>query len=158
VANQFTNPAVLAEGHFVSEHWLRFSEILHDFNPEMELRWIPPEKRDDVTTSKPYAIVHAPENRPHYIVMFASELDDPREILARLFAGDIRRQRNLLDIIDQQNAANEAFRLKQHDEELEVTSDFMHFLMTNRSKWFINTRHPITGEMLHLDHNGRRRR
>jgi hypothetical protein len=34
----------------------------------------------------------------------------------------------------------------------------MHFLMTNRSKWFINTRHPITGEMLHLDHNGRRRR
>lgn len=156
--NQFSDPSMLVENHYSSEKWARFSEILGDFNPDLELRWIPPEHRTDPKDSlRPYAIVHSRAGQKEYVVMFATELDDPQEILARLFAGDVHRNKSFLEMLDAQNAAVEAFRLKEQMAQREVEADFAHFLMTNRSKWFIKTDHPVTGEKLRLDHNGRRR-
>lgn len=129
--DQFDNPAVLTEeGYFVSDKWLRLSEILHDYNPDLELRWIPPANRSDGDRSRPYAIVHSPHGRPAYVVMFAGELDEPQAILARIFAGDTSRN-NVLGNLDAKEAARQAFELHERADRMAELED--------QARWFAGT-------------------
>jgi len=129
--HQFDDPAVLTEeGHFVSEKWLRLSEILQDFNPDITLNWIPPQHRTDVDRSKPYAIVHSPRNQPPYVIMFAGETDNPQEVLARIWSGDTSRQ-NVMANVAAMDAAEKAFKLKQEIDQREQLMD--------EAAWFAGT-------------------
>lgn len=147
--HMFDNPAAMTEeGVFVDSNWLRLSEILHDFDPYMELRWIPPQNRTS-PTSKPYAICHCLPNRNPYVILFASELDDPVQILATLWEGKVQNG-NILNKLDAIEKAKEAFRLKQNMEELEDLGDQYHFLLTNRSPWVTRWKRP-DGTIIKLD-------
>lgn len=142
------------DGRWVSEKFMRLSEIIKDYDPELELRWIPPEKRTR-EDGKPYCIVHRQANGNEYIVMHAGEADEPEHILAKLWTGD-NRKHNTLEYLESLDAAREAFRMKEQMDIAEAQKDFAAFLM-GTEKNFINTRHPITGEMLKLDSQLRRR-
>lgn len=150
--------ALLSEdGYFRSEKMLRLAEILEDFSPELELRWIPPDKRNDVDKSKPYCIVHIPSNRakPSYVVMYVTELDDPVDVLARLWYGDTRRD-DVLRKVEAREAAEKAFQMKKHMEETQEKADLFHFLMTNRSKFWTSYKDD-KGNLVKLDDQRRRR-
>lgn len=150
--------ALLSEdGYFRSEKMLRLAEILEDFSPEMELKWIPPDKRNNVDKSKPYCIVHTPSdrNKPPYVVMYATETDDPVDILARLWYGDTRRD-NVIRKVEAREAAQRAFELKQQMEETQEKADLFHFLMTNRSKYWTSYKDD-QGKTIKLDDQRRRR-
>lgn len=139
-------------GEWVSEDFQRLAEIIKDYDPYLELRWIPPGQRDsDADKKNPYCIV---DTRSNYIVMFASERDNPQTILARLWSADNGRG-SVLDRIDAENAAAEAFRLKSQLDEEEMKKDFAAWLIGTK-KNFIHTTNPVTGEKLKLDDQLRR--
>lgn len=154
MAHMFDNPAILVQDHFVGEKWVRLNEILQDFSPEFYLAWIPPEKRENRDTSKPYAVVHEPSNgKPSYIVMFAGELDDPASVLARLIRGDTRR-RDVMGDLEASQLAQEAFDRKQKWEAAEEAMDQARFLAAspkNYIKWKTSD-----GKLVTLDSNRRR--
>lgn len=155
--HQFDDPAVLTEGNvFVDSKWLRFSEILQDYNPEYELRWIPPVNRTNADSSKPYAIVHTPsDGKPPYIVMFAGELDNPQDVIATLWAGDLRRH-NVMAQLDLKEMARQVFEAKVEQEKQEALRDQAAFLMdSSRSKNWVNWVSP-SGEKVKLDSFRRR--
>lgn len=148
--DQFADAALLTqEGVFISDKWQRLAEILEDFDPNLELRWIPPSNRTDPTDkSRPYAIVHAAPGKREYIVMFAGETDNPQNILAKLFEGNLNKS-DPNRTIDAANAAAQAFEMKRNMEEMEERHDMMHFLLTNRSKFWVNWKTP-EGEKVKL--------
>jgi hypothetical protein len=151
------NSAILTDqGYFVSEKMLRLNEIIQDYDPYLVLEWIPPDKRV-ATDGPPYRLIHTPPAKPAYVVMHITEIEanNPENILARLLAGD-NWNKNVLKTIEAKDTAQRLFTLKEHAEALEERHDMMHFLMTNRSKNWVNWKDPATGEKVKLDAHRRR--
>ena len=143
---------VTESGEWVNEDFQRLAEIVKDYDEYLELKWIPPGQRDtDADKKNPYCIV---DTRSNYIVMFASERDTPQSILARLWSADNNRG-SVLDRIDAENAAAEAFKLKSQIDDEEMKKDFTAWLMGTK-KNIIKTTNPVTGEKLKLDDQLRR--
>lgn len=140
------------DGSWVNEKFAQLAEIIQDYDPYLELQWIPPGQRDEEQDKKnPYRII---DNRSGYIVMFASDRDTPESILARLWGADNTRG-NVLESLDAQNAAAEAFRLKERMDEEELKKDFAAFLVGS-NKNYHHLKHPVTGEKMKLDDELRR--
>lgn len=119
-------------GHWVNEQFARLAEIIHDYDPYLELRWIPPDKRTDPgDSSRPYCIV---DTRSNYVVRYCSDLDDPVAVLASIFAAD-NRHGNVLNRIDAHNNAAEAFKLKEQMELQEQLQDEAAFLMATKKNY-----------------------
>jgi len=143
---------VTDDGQWVNEHFARLAEVIKDYDPYLELQWIPPGQRtEDADRKNPYRII---DSRSGYVVMFASELDTPNKILARLWGAD-NKNGSVLERMDAENAANEALRLKEKMDEEEMRRDFTAFLIGTK-KNYIKTRNPITGEFVKFDDQLRR--
>jgi hypothetical protein len=142
-------------GCFISLKMERLAEIIKDFDPYLELKWIPPSARDS-SDSMPYAVVAShPANAPYVLLRFG-ETEEPEEVLARIFMGDNTRN-NVLDTVDAHNAAKEAFRLKERLDAMYEMHDKFHFLATSRSPNFVNWgKDEETGKKIRLDSNRRR--
>jgi hypothetical protein len=144
---------VTDDGQWVNEHYHRLAEIIQDYDPCLELQWIPPGQRTDEADKKnPYRIV---DTRSDSVVMFASERDSAEEVLARLWGAD-NANGSVLDRMEARNNAAEAFNLKKKMEEDEMKRDFVDFLIGTK-KNYIDVTHPVTGEKLKLDDQLRRR-
>lgn len=123
------NPAQVADapfysqeyGEFLSSKASRLAEVLRDYNPYLELQFIPSSKRDD-TDTHPFAIRDKSPWRlgldgQGYIVRHISEreLDRPEEILTWLFEGDLSKH-GVSDIQARETArkaADELLKLKR---------------------------------------------
>lgn len=116
-------------GVWVNEHFERLARIIQDYDPQFELRWIPPEARTDPDDrKKPYVIWDLFTNNP---VLFASELDTPEDILTRLFNSD-NKYGNVLDRLDAHNAAVKAIKLKEQMDLSEERKDYISFLVKTK--------------------------
>lgn len=144
-------------GHFISEKQRRINEILHDYDPTLELQWIPPDQRsaDDVA----FRVVHRPPGRPAYVVLTASECDE--RLLARVFESDqqtaARRlggNGNLLNFIDNYNAALELTKAKEAEEKRAEAHEMAASIF--RSNKF-HYRHKIDGRLIDFDSLGHRK-
>lgn len=113
-------------GRWVNEHFERLARVVQDYDPQFELRWIPPEARSDPEDrKKPYVIWDLYTNNP---VLFASELDTPEDILARLFECD-NKNGNVLERLEAHNNAVRALELKKQMDEAEERQDYIKFLI-----------------------------
>lgn len=119
------------DGRWVSERFARLAEVVQDYDPQFELRWIPPEHRTDPNDHKRcFVIWDIVTNTP---VLFAGELDTPESILGRLFDAD-NKHGNVLERIDAHNAAIEALRLKEEMDRREEMQDKVSWLIgTNKN-------------------------
>lgn len=104
-----------ASGHALSEQHSRIAEIIRDYNPELELAWIPPSDRT-AFDAKPFAIIHNQPNGNRYVVGTFSEDQMDHRIISYLFNHDARN-RDVLSDIERENAAKELLRLKQIEDE-----------------------------------------
>lgn len=127
------DPAVPTDdGHWVSESFERLARVVQDYDPQFELRWIPPENRvSPEDTTKPYVVWDTVTNTP---VFFASELDTPVEILTRLFNGD-NKHGKVLERLDAHNAAIQALEMKKRMDEAEERNDYAAFLIGTKKNY-----------------------
>ncbi len=156
------NSTVLTEGgYFVSEKMERLSRILMDYDPQLSAKRLAMAKAETAENEAPYRLVHRPNDRQSYVVMFIYENDNPETILARIIAGDNWNHRdgqpNALARLDAQNSSAELFKLKKHADDLEEAADKFHFLFTRRSKNYVNLIDEKTGQKYKLDSDRRRR-
>ena len=120
----------------VSETHRRVAEIIQDYDPYLELHWIPPGSRGPLD-SKPWAVVHRPPGKPAYYVLFAEDADE--RLLARLFSAD-NRDKNVLAEMDKMNDAVQALKLKKEMEERQDSHDLAASILRSRK--------------IHYRHNG----
>lgn len=118
--------------HWVDENFARVAEIIKDYDPYLEFRWIPPDKRvTKEDKSKPYCVV---DTRTNTIVFYASELDTPEEILTKVFDADNYRG-DVMKRLDARNAAVKALEMKTLMDEMEEAKDKAAFLMGTKKNF-----------------------
>ena len=113
------------EGYFISDNHRRVAEIVNDFDRNLEVQWIPPDKRDSLSEKeKPFRIIHRGhgDGQP-YTVMELSDDEMNGKVIERLFQSRVDKN----DIPAQVRAAQDAakvLQLKRLQEEQEATRDF----------------------------------
>jgi len=113
-----------SDGRWIDENFARLAEVIKDYDPSLELRWIPHDQRtrDD---KEPYVIVDSRNNLP---VFYASELDTPTDILAKLFEGD-NKNGNVLSRLEARESAVKILEAKQRLESYEEANDVARVFM-----------------------------
>ena len=101
------------DGHFVSQNQVRINEILNDYDPTLQLQWIPPDDR--AANDAAFRVVCFPPGKPPYLVCVADEADE--RLLARVFEADQQSSPNKLNYIDNYNNALELTRAKEMEEQ-----------------------------------------
>lgn len=109
----------------VDENFARLAEIIENYDPNLELRWIPPEHRDEKDVA-PWMVVEC-RNGAEYPVLRAGPYVTAEEILAKVFNSD-NANSNVLDELEAHNRAIEAFEQKRLLEKLEEAHDEAKFL------------------------------
>lgn len=102
-------------GYFLSERVRRVAEVIKDYDPYLELVWIPENERraEDI---KPFAVRHNRPGHKPYIVMFCSEAEVSHELIARLWQMSAANRGDLNTYLDRVEQAAEALRLKEEEE------------------------------------------
>ena len=146
-------------GRLVDEHMERLARVIKDYDHNLELAWIPPENRENqVDKSRPYVVIDTkhrsvewPQGHP---VIYAGELDSPADILERLWKAD-NKHHNVLDKLEQHNAAVEALRLKELDDRYAEMADQAEFLL-KRAGNYVEWGRDADGKKIKLDDQRRR--
>lgn len=123
------------DGHFVSDKHMRIAEIIKDYDPDLELVWIPPENRLPEDNNKEFAVTHRLPGKNPYIVFYVSADEVDERVLARLWSAD-NGNGSVLNKIDAMNAAVEAVKLKEQMDYEEERSDLVkHILKSPRATY-----------------------
>lgn len=112
------------DGRWVDENYARLAEAINQYDRNLQLRWIPPERRsrDD---KKPYVVIDTTIEQP---VLYASELDTPVEILSKLIMADNTKTK-VLDRIEAADLATRMLKAKEWQDQMEEAHDYAKFLM-----------------------------
>jgi hypothetical protein len=115
---------------WISEKFSVLAEIVQDYDPYLELRWIPPDQRtrDD---KKPYVVVDTRTNTP---VIYASDLDIPEQILASIIEGD-NKNGSILQKLEAQETAAKLFQMKEFLNRIEEAHDIAEYLVKSPLNW-----------------------
>lgn len=143
------------DGRWVDENFARLAEVIQDYDPAFDLRWIPPEHRstpDDVHNC--YAVVETNANG-EFVVFHAGPLATPEEILTRLFQGD-NTKGNALERMEARNAAQEALRLKEQIELSEERKEYVEWLIGTQKNYIQLGGGRIADDQLRIVSNDRR--
>lgn len=120
------------DGHFVSQNQVRIHEILHDYDPNLQLQWIPPDKRSSEEAA--FRVVCFPPGRPAYLVCTAEQADE--RLLARVFEADQVNNPDKLSYIDNYNNALEMVRAKEAEEARQWDHELAAAILRNRKSSF----------------------
>lgn len=129
------NPALVSDapvyskehGEFLPSKAARLAEILRDYNPYLELRFIPSSKRDD-TDTHPFAIWDSSPWRSRggegYPVRHLTEreMEDPQEILRWLFEGDLSKH-GVNEVMARQQAREMSEKILRAKREAEIAEE-----------------------------------
>lgn len=122
------------DGHFVSQKQVRINEILQDYDPNLQLQWIPPDKRSH--EDKAFRVVHFPPGRAPYLVCTADEADE--RLLARVFEADQVNSPNKLSFMENYNNAVELTRAKEAEEARQEDHELAAAILRNRKSRFMH--------------------
>jgi hypothetical protein len=111
------------DNRWVNADFERLARNIKEYNPDLELRWIPPEHRTREDKA-PYIVVDTKINQS---VLHANELDTPTEILTRLYLADSKNG-NVLDRIEAHNLAVLNLQMQKWADEREDMMDQARFL------------------------------
>ena len=116
------------DGSFISEKVSRVVEVVREYNPNIDVRWIRPSDRDN--NEPAFAIVDATPGHLEYVIFYVqdeSEFDG--RILERLYQNDAAKHGNLLSELDARNAAVKAIQDNLHKERLEESKDLAYHIL-----------------------------
>jgi hypothetical protein len=138
------------DGTFISEKQRRINEVLQDYDPKLQLQWIPPGRRND--KEEPFRVVCFPDNGHPYLICTAMEADE--RLLAAVFASDQKKNGVSLTWLDNYNSAKEIYNAKvNHERRQERREIAVAAIRNNKSSYLVKN---DRGELIDLERVGRR--
>jgi hypothetical protein len=118
---------------WVSQEFENLAHVLNDYDRHLFLEMVPKAEWDNlVDKTKIFRVVDTLRNK---VVLYASAIDSPQEILARVWSMDQEYNKVVFNM-DAQNNAAQALQMNKHAEELEAQKDFAMFVIKNKkSRW-----------------------
>lgn len=136
------------DGHFVSQRQVQINEILRDYDPTLQLQFIPPGERSERDLA--FRVVAFPPGRAPYAVCFASDADE--RLLARVFEADQSHGPNRLTFLENYERARELVKAKEAMEERQEDHAIAQaVLRNNKSSYKVRNR---AGELIDLERPG----
>lgn len=84
------NGHIMVDGRLVSAKHERLVLAIKDYEPELDVMWIPPEKRSEGEAA--FAIIHsAPGNKPYILFYVLTDEEFDERVLQRIIYNDQRR-------------------------------------------------------------------
>lgn len=110
----------LDDGTWVSSKVARTVEAIQEYDPMLEVRWLPRDERFEGCDI--FQIVDKRINKVAFTVKSEAEMDE--RVLARIFKADVSKARNgpltILEEIDMENAARKVMEAKKrYDDDME---------------------------------------
>src|SRR5690349_11077360 len=132
------NGHLMIDGRLVSARIERIVLAIKDYEPELEVTWIPPQKRSEGEAA--FAIIHnAPGNAPYILFYIQTEEEFDERVLYRIIAND---QRNGEHTYSELEAAEMTQKLVQEQEwldRMEEANDIAaHILRTPLNTYKVN--------------------
>jgi hypothetical protein len=129
----FKNAVILdpQSGYALSAEHQRVAEVINEYDPHLELIWIPPNERAE-SDRQPFAVRHNPPGRESYIVFRLAENEVDYRVLVRLFTGDNARQ-DVLTTIEAGEAARRLLDMKKQLDEQEEAKEIATWALGARS-------------------------
>lgn len=118
----FSDGVILNAGGALSVKHERIAEIIRDLHPELELAYIPFDKRS-AFDKHPFAVIHRPRGGQPYIVMTMPEDEVDERLIAKLIKRDTHRGFTI-DQLEAEEAAHRLVRAKIKMEEEEEKREF----------------------------------
>lgn len=112
------------DGRWVNSTYERLARVINDYDENLQLCWIPPDKRTR-EDKKPYMILDIKTQSP---IFYASELDTPVDILTRLYAADAKHG-DVHEKLVAHNLAVEIMENQQWEDEREELRSQANFLL-----------------------------
>lgn len=120
-------------GHFVSQEHSRVAELIKEYSAELDLVWIPPDKRD-FDEQFPFAILHSPGNREPYIVRKVREEDMNENLIAWCWMNDgSKNNRELNSWLEAQEYAQKVWNSKILEEVKAEKRDFVTSVLNGKN-------------------------
>lgn len=126
---------ILTEQGALSQKHERVAEIIKDYDPNLELAYIPQQERT-VFDAHPFAIVHVnPDNGYRYVVMTCKEEEVDERLLAKLFMANVDSN-DVLGRLEAEEAAKRLLEYKTNLERMEERKEFRDAVLKSRKNWY----------------------
>ena len=118
--------------HLISAKTINVIEAIRNYEPTLEVEWVPPEARTHEHQPH-FAIKHCPPGQPPYVLMYVqNEEEFDNRVLQRIIVND---QRNVDKTWDQFSAWEEANRRVQEQEwrdKMEAANDIAYHVLRSK--------------------------
>ncbi len=119
------------DGSFISEKVSRIAEIVRDYDPHIDVRWIRPGDRDP--NDPAFALVSCVPGQQEYVIFYVQdEADFNGNVLERLYQADATKQGNILNALDARNKAVKAIQSNLHKERLEEAKELAYSILKSK--------------------------
>jgi hypothetical protein len=137
---------------WVSEKQRRINQILVDYDPKLQLQWIPPGHRNE--KDEAFRVVCFPENSHPYLICTAAEADE--RLLASVFQSDqAKHGAKSLTWLDNYNNAVKIYNTKRNEEMRHEAHEIAAAAFrSNKSSYKVRSLR--TGELIDVERPGRR--
>ena len=126
-----THKAEVRDGHFVSQRVAQVIEAIREWEPEIEVQWIPPDARSAGDAA--FRIMHYPAGREPYVIRHVkSEEEFDSRILYELMRGDQRNGALKLSDIEAAEAAAKAVAKQRARDEMEESIEKMYYVFRSK--------------------------
>lgn len=129
-----TQSHVFVDGHLVSAKVQRVVQAIKDYEPELEVKWVPPAARTKGQAA--YAIIHnAPGNAPYVMFYVPKDEDFDERVLARIIANDQRGEKQNYSDFEAWEQTNKLLAKQEYLDKMEEARDIAKFV----AKTHLNT-------------------
>jgi hypothetical protein len=125
--NSLTDKHEFVDGQLVSQKAQRVVQALKDYEPELEVRWIPPGARKEGDAA--YAIIHdAPGNGAYVLFYVQNDEDFDERVVQRVIFNDQRNGKASLSELESWEAAQKLVEKQAHLDAMEEAMDIAKFV------------------------------
>lgn len=93
------------DGHFISEKVSRTVELIRQYDSNLDVVWLPPERRDDPRDPEFYVVERTPDGRTLPVFSIQDETYMDERLLERIYETDSLKQNDVLGAMDARNKA-----------------------------------------------------
>lgn len=124
-------PVPHEDGSFVSARVSRLVELIREYDPSVDVRWIRPQDRNPDEPA--FALVTRDQQGREYVIFYVKDEETfDGSVVQRLIQMDQAKKGNILSEIDAQNAAAKAIQQKLHKEQLEESKDLAYHILKSK--------------------------
>lgn len=132
------NAHVFVDGMLVSKDVQRVVEAIRDYEPELDVKWIPPAARREGDAA--FAIIHNPRNQPPYIMFYVQKDEDfDMRVLAKIIYNDQRNGKQNYSDFEAYELANKLIEKQKYQDALDQANDIaLHVFKTKLNTYRID--------------------